>query len=70
MFLLRSRRRLTSSKENANVKGTKPSETGTPPMIDAARLLTAHPDKLVREALGLAALCVAILAALFLPTLA
>jgi hypothetical protein len=39
-------------------------------MIDAARLLTADPDKLAREAVGLAALCGVILAALFLPALA
>jgi hypothetical protein len=40
-------------------------------MIEAARaILTADPDKLAREGLGLAALCVAILVALFLPALA
>jgi hypothetical protein len=36
-------------------------------MTNATRLLTADPEKLTGEALGLAALCVAILAALFLP---
>jgi hypothetical protein len=40
-------------------------------MIDAARsMLNADPEALAREALGLAALCVAILAGLFLPLLA
>ena len=37
---------------------------------DARRILTADRDTLAREACGLAALCVAILAALFLPVLA
>jgi hypothetical protein len=42
--------------------------TGTKPMIDAARsMLNADADALAREAFGLAALCVAILAGLFLP---
>jgi hypothetical protein len=37
-------------------------------MIDAARsMLNADADALAREAFGLAALCVAILAGLFLP---
>ncbi len=40
-------------------------------MIETARrMLDADPDVLAREAVGLAALCVAILAALFLPVLA
>ncbi len=40
-------------------------------MIDAARrMLNADPETLAGEAFGLAALCVAILAALFLPLLA
>jgi hypothetical protein len=38
--------------------------------METARRVIADPDKLAREALGLAALCVAILAALFLPVLA
>jgi hypothetical protein len=37
---------------------------------DARRLLHHEPAALAREALGLAGLCVAILAALFLPLLA
>lgn len=36
---------------------------------DIRRLLTADPETLTREALGLTGLVVAILAALFLPTL-
>ncbi len=40
-------------------------------MIDAARrMIKADPDKLAREALGLSALCIAILAALCLPAIA
>jgi hypothetical protein len=40
-------------------------------MIDDLRsLLSAHPETLAREALGLAGLLVAILAALFVPALA
>ena len=40
-------------------------------MLDATRrMLNADPDRLAREAVGLAALCVAILAALFLPAVA
>ena len=40
-------------------------------MIAAARcILNADPDQLARESLGLAALCVAILAGLFLPIFA
>jgi hypothetical protein len=37
---------------------------------DARRLLSAAPATLVRDAAGLAALCVAILGTLFLPLLA
>ncbi len=33
-------------------------------------ILRAHPDALLREALGLAGVCVAIVAALYLPILA
>ena len=40
-------------------------------MIEAVRrIANADPEVLAREALGLAALCVAILAGLFLPALA
>ena len=38
-------------------------------MMEATRLLTADPLKLAFEAIGLAGLCVAILAALSLPAL-
>jgi hypothetical protein len=37
---------------------------------DARRILSDHADVVVREAGGLAALCVTIVAALFLPMLA
>jgi hypothetical protein len=37
---------------------------------EVRRVLTAHPATVVREACGLAGLCVAIVAALFLPVLA
>ena len=37
---------------------------------DARQILTAHRNTVAREACGLAALCVAILAALLLPVLA
>jgi hypothetical protein len=40
-------------------------------MLTTARhILAAHPETLSRDALGLAALCTAILAGLFLPVLA
>jgi hypothetical protein len=39
-------------------------------MTDAAQMLIGDPRKLAREALGLAGLCAAILAALFLAGLA
>lgn len=39
-------------------------------MRDTLRLLTSHPADLAREALGLAGICVVILAAFYLPVLA
>ncbi len=38
-------------------------------LADLRQILTADPDQLAREALGLSALVVAILAGLFLPAL-